>query len=146
MKVGKISPRARNYVRRAATANMGHVVRIERVNKATFDEEDLVARAGTRVTIYEGPARLWESTGQGVVQIGDDNVVMQSTNLSIPWNQPPAGDPQPLRDDEFTIISSNVDTTVVGKRGVLLDVAKAGELRATRRFAVQMHQGKGDHG
>lgn len=141
----RISPRARAYVRAQATQVMQHTVRIERVSKAQFNESDLTATPGGKVLVYEGVCRLWEVTGQGIVQIADDNVVLQSTNLSIPWDEPKTG-LVPQRDDEFEILSSHVDPTVVGLRGVLMDVAKAGDLRATRRFSVQLHQPKGQHG
>jgi hypothetical protein len=65
--------------------------------------------------------------------VADDEIVIQSTNLSIPWDT----DPIPERNDEVKIISSIVDTDIVGKRYRIMSEAKAGDLRATRRFVVQ---------
>lgn len=113
--------------------------RIERVEEPHFDEDTLEETSGDRVTLYEGRCRLWESTGRAEIAIGDSELIMQTTNLSIPWDSPfPNGAPR--RDDEFVILSHHTDSAVVGKRGQILDVAKAGDLRATRRYAVQMTQ------
>lgn len=142
-----ISPRARKYVRAQATAIMEATCRIERVSAGSYDEDTLKQSAGARVTLYEGPCRLWESTGRAEVAIGDSELIMQSTNLSIPWDSAFEADvqhPAPRRDDQFVILSHHTDSAVVGRRGAILDVAKAGDLRATRRYGVQMSQSQSE--
>jgi hypothetical protein len=64
--------------------------------------------------------------------VGEDEVPLQATQLSIPWN----ADPVPRRDDEVEVLTSD-DPAMVGKRFRIMDVAKAGDLRPTRRFTVQ---------
>lgn len=110
--------------------------RIERVNPPTFDQNSGTAVPGSRVTIYQGKCRIWEVAGGAPVVVGEDDVVMQSTQLSIPY----AVSVLPKKDDEVQILSHPTDPHMVGKRFVIDSSAKAGEMRATRRFAVRGYQ------
>ena len=82
--------------------------------------------------IYEGPCRIWEVSGAAAIVVGDTDVYQVSTNLSIPW------DTQAIvkRYDQVTVLTAPQDSQMVGKRFEIQTVAKAGELRATRRFEV----------
>lgn len=131
-----ISGYAINYVRDRATATMRYTCRIERVNPPVFDNVTGTATSGTRSLIYEGPCRVWEVAGGGAVVVGEDDIIMQSTQLSIPWSASPV----PRKEDEVTITIAPTDAEMVGKRFVIDSSAKAGELRATRRFAVRGYQ------
>lgn len=136
MSVYGISSRARDYVRNRATGVMQSTCRIERVNPPSFDQSTGRATSGSREVIYEGVCRLWEVSGGGMTVVNEDEIVMQNTQLSIPWDASPV----PRKEDEVVITSSNTDSAVVGKRFVIDSSAKAGELRATRRFAVRGYQ------
>lgn len=68
--------------------------------------------------------------------IGEDDIVMQNTQLSLPWSV----NPVPKRDDEVEITSAPSDAEIVGKRFVIDSGSKAGEFRATRRFAVRGYE------
>lgn len=131
-----ISSRALDYVRSRAENIMQATCRIERVLKPTFDQSTGNATAGGRQTIYEGPCRIWEVSGGNVVMVGEDEVSMQNTQLSIPWDV----DPVPIKYDQVQILAHNTDDSLIGKRFEILSGAKAGELRATRRFAIQGYQ------
>lgn len=128
------------FVRRRATANMGSTCKIERVNPPTFDETDLSADAGSRTTVYTGVCRIWEATSSGVVMVGEEEIPIQTTQLSIPWDT----ESTPQRDDEVEILTSYTDDQLVGRRFRILDVAKAGDLRPSRRFTVQSITESGD--
>jgi hypothetical protein len=130
-----ISQTAIDYVRRTATSIMISTCRIERVNKPSFNTDTGRAVPGSKTTIYEGPCRIWEVSGGAPILVSEDEVTMQSTQLSIPWNASPV----PERNDEVEILTSP-DPAVVGKRFVIDTSAKAGEMRATRRFAVRGYQ------
>lgn len=128
-----ISPRAKKFVRDRATSVMRYTCRIERVIAPTYDNTTLVASPGSRTTIYEGVCRVWEVSGGSPVVLGDTDIVIQSTNLSIPWNTSVL----PRRNDEVLILTApDEDPVMVGKRFQIQTSAKAGELRATRRFEV----------
>lgn len=131
-----ISDTAIDYVRERATANMRSTCRIERVQKPVFDKNAGRATPGTKLLIYEGICRIWETTGGSPILIGEDDVVMQGTQLSIPWDI----DPVPITDDEVQILTSPMDTAMVGKRFVIDSSAKFGEMRPTRRFSVRGYQ------
>lgn len=128
-----ISNRARAYVRRKATAEMLSTCRIERVAKPVWDPTTNLVTSGSRVIIYSGICRVWEASGARPFQVGDDVILLQPTNLSIPWDV----DPIPDENDEALILGSRVDDALVGKRYRIISSAKAGDLRATRRFAVE---------
>jgi len=132
-----ISSTALAYVRERATGMMNSVCRIERVKRPSFNQETGTAVPGQKTTIYEGPCRIWEVSGGGPIMIAEDEVVTQNTQLSIPWGT----NPVPERDDEVQIIEAPTDFSLVGKRFAIESSAKAGDLRATRRFNVT-YQGR----
>jgi len=131
---GGISKRARAYVRRRTTAGMFSTCQIERIASPDWDGVTNLVTSGQRSIIYTGPCRVWEVSGGSPFTPADaEGIVLQTTNLSIPWDT----DPVPNEDDEVLILSSLVDDQLVGKRFRILSSAKAGDLRATRRFVVQ---------
>lgn len=121
------------YIRKRASENMRSTCRIERVLPPTWDETTNIATAGSREVIYEGPCRVWESQSTGMIQVGEEDFPLQSTTLSIPWDTAVV----PKRDDEVVIISSHTDDHIVGMRYRIMDVAKAGDLRPSRRFSIE---------
>jgi len=131
-----ISSRAVDYVRERAESIMGYYCKIERVKPPGFDNATHQVIPGQRTTIYEGRCRVWEVSGGAPVMVAEDEVTMQTTNLSLPWDISPV----PERDDEVTITASDADDYMIGKRFVIDSSAKAGELRATRRFLVRGYQ------
>ena len=66
------------------------------------------------------------------VVVGDTDIYQQTTQLSIPWDTTALI----MRYDEVEILTAPTDSQEVGKRYEIQTVAKAGELRATRRFEV----------
>ena len=67
------------------------------------------------------------------ITVSDTDVYRSSPpQLSIPWDSPEVI----LRYDVVTITSAPQDSQIVGKQYEIQTVAKAGELRATRRFEV----------
>jgi hypothetical protein len=129
-----ISAEARKYVRSRATAVMECTCRITRGSRPEgYDEDTLVfTPEGLAELVYEGVCRIWEVQGASSVVVGDTDVYQVSTNLSIPWDSPEIVQ----RYDEVTVLTAPQDSQMVGKRYEITTVAKAGELRATRRFEV----------
>ena len=128
-----ISNRARAYIRSHAEVNMTYECRIERISAGDFDENDSIYTAGETVELYEGPCRIWEVSGASGIPINGEEIILQSTRLSIPWNEGVGI----KRDDEVKITAATYDPALVGKRFRILDVDKGGDLRATRRFTIQ---------
>jgi hypothetical protein len=113
---------------------MEYTCRIERSGVPEgYDEDTLIYTAeGVATVIYEGTCRIWEVANASSVVVGDTDVYQMTTNLSIPWDTPE----EIKRYDVVTILTSHTDDQMVGKRYEIQTVAKAGELRATRRFEV----------
>ena len=129
-----ISAYSRQWVRNRATAVMEYTCQITRPGVPEgYDEDTLVYTAGgVAQVVYEGKCRIWEVANSSSVVVGDTDVYQMTTNLSIPW------DTQAVvkRYDVVTILTSPQDDQIVGKQYEIQTVAKAGELRATRRFEV----------
>ena len=132
--VSPITAESRQWVRARATEVMEYTCRIVRGNRPEgYDEDTLVyTPAGLAEVIYEGICRIWEVAGANSITVGDTDVYQVSTNLSIPWDTTAVV----ARYDEVTILTAPQDSQMVGKRYEIQTVAKAGELRATRRFEV----------
>jgi len=129
-----ISAYARSWVRARATAVMEYTCQITRGSRPEgYDEDTLTfTPEGPRELVYQGVCRIWEVANTNSVVVGDTDIYQQSTNLSIPWDSPELV----RRYDEVKILTAPQDSQMVGKRYEIQTVAKAGELRATRRFEV----------
>jgi len=129
-----ITAEARAFVRNRATEVMEYTCRITRRSLPEgYDEDTLVYTPdGLAEVIYEGVCRLWEVSGAATVVVGDTDIYQQTTQLSIPWDTTALI----MRYDEVEILTAPTDSQEVGKRYEIQTVAKAGELRATRRFEV----------
>jgi hypothetical protein len=129
-----ITAQSRQYVRARATAVMEYTCRIERSGAPEgYDEDTLIFTAeGMAQVVYEGKCRIWEVANAASVVVGDADIYQMNTNLSIPWDSAAVV----KRYDQVTILTAPQDSQMVGKRYEIQTVAKAGELRATRRFEV----------
>lgn len=129
-----ISAYSRQWVRNRATAVMEYTCRIYRGDRPEgYDEDTLIyTPSGPKDLVYEGKCRIWEVANASSVVVGDTDVYQMTTNLSIPWDTPEVI----YRYDEVVILAAPQDSQMVGKRYEIQTVAKAGELRATRRFEV----------
>lgn len=131
--VSPISQEAVDYVRQKATEVMQYTCIIHRVNPPNYSPTTLVATPGSKTVLYSGPCRVWEVQGGGPVVIAETDIVQQNTQLSIPWDSTAVIKPK----DEVTITAAPTDPQMVGKKFQVASIARAGELRATRRFVVQ---------
>lgn len=129
-----ISSTALNYTRsRMAQVMMGYECVAERISQGSHDEDTLVYSPGSRQVLYEGVCRVWEVSGASVVGLGDTDAELDisTTQISLPWDSPLL-----KKNDEIEITSADTDTQMVGRRFQVQSSAKAGELRATRRYSV----------
>jgi hypothetical protein len=132
-----VSPYARGYVRRHATAHMYYTVQIERMAAGVFDAVSGLIATSVKEIIYTGPARIWTVTGPQVFAIGEDQMAFTQTNMSIPWDASPV----PHRDDIATVTGTAPhtgfgDAELVGRAFRVLDVQLGGQMFATRRMSV----------
>ena len=131
-----VSPYARQYARRHATAHMYYTVIIERMAAGVFDEQTGQITVASKKTVYTGPARLWTVSGPQVFAIGEDQLAFSQTNLSIPWD----ANPVPHRDDVATVTDITGaefgDDELLWKSFRITDVQLGGQMFATRRMSV----------
>ena len=131
-----VSPYARSYARRHATAHMYYTVMIERMSPGVFDETTGRISIVTKNVVYTGPARIWTVAGPQVFAIGEDQMAFSQTNLSIPWDASPV----PHRDDVATVTQvahdGFGDDELLWKAFRVLDVQMGGQMFATRRMSV----------
>jgi hypothetical protein len=126
-----ITSLARDYVRTRVEEIMAYECRVERVGEGAMGE-DLIYNSGSRSVLYEGKFRLWEITGATGLNVGGEDLMLESTQASFPYDTPLF-----RRDDEIVITAAPVqDLLLLGSRYQIQTKAKAGELRATRRYTV----------
>lgn len=129
---------ARAYVRSRTQWWMSAECIIERAIAPVFSIDTGLATGQIKTQIYTGPCRIWELTTGGQVLVNEQSIEMQNTQISIPWDVSPI----PFVDDLITITSSITDSNMEGRVFEIIDTAKSGELRATRRFSVHLIQEK----
>jgi hypothetical protein len=132
-----VSPYARAYVRRHATAHMYYTVAISRMTDPVFDTESGVMVAAVNRMIYFGPARIWTVSGPQVLGVGEDQMSFDQSFVSIPWDT----DPIPNRDDIVTVQDYDPvyyygDEQLVGRSFRVTNVQLGGQMYATRRLNV----------
>jgi hypothetical protein len=132
-----VSPYARGYARRHATAHMYYMVQIERMAAGVFDSASGQITTSVKSIIYTGPARIWTVAGPQVIAVGEDQMAFTQTNMSIPWDATPV----PNRDDIATVLNYTAhpafgDPSLIGRSFRVLDVQFGGQMYATRRMSV----------
>jgi hypothetical protein len=127
----------RVYVRRQATAIMQYTCRAERPSRPSYDDGDLLGTPGAKTVIWDAqPCRIWEIQGAQMVDLNGAVSMVENLQLSTPWNAPVL-----KRGDEIVItVASDEDTFMQGKRFQVNSGARAGALRATRRYNVKAVQ------
>ena len=131
MDIQLVSSTARDYVRSRAEMVMAYECKVERVSKGAVND-DLRYTSGARTVLYEGKFRLWEITSATGVNVGGEDLMIESTQASFPYDTPLF-----RKDDEIVITAAPVqDLLLLGSRYQIQTKAKAGELRATRRYTV----------
>lgn len=132
-----ISPRARAYARRTATAVMQYHCRAERPSAPSYDETDLLGTPGTKTVIWDDMVcRVWEIQGAQIVDMGGNIQFVENVQLSTPYDAPVLK----YKDEIVITYAPDQDTFLLNKRFQVVSGARAGELRATRRYNVKAMQ------
>lgn len=132
-----VSPYARNYARLHASAHMYYTVSIVRMLDPLFDDVTGLLEATQKLSVYQGPARIWTVAGPQVLGVGEDQLTLRQTYVSIPWDAFPV----PNRDDIVTVLTYDVhpfygDDELIGRTFRVTDVELGGQMYATRRLQV----------
>jgi hypothetical protein len=131
----RISPFAASYVRKRTTEHMVDRCKIWTPGDVVIDDDGRATRSES-VVKYEGPCRFWEvNAGQQIV-VGDEQISMTSSFLTLPYN---AVIPE---QDDVVQITASVDNDLVGRVVNITGVMRGGGLRASRKFTVQVVESK----
>lgn len=128
----RISPYAQTYIRARAEDLLTDTCRITSVTEAILNRFTNEYSNPSGLVIYEGPCRLWEIATSMTVTVGEEQLGIGTTMLSLPWDIDPV--PQPTHLVE---ILTSQDQDLIGRTGVLGKPARGGNLRATRKFVLQ---------
>lgn len=134
----KITSFSRSYLRRRATYRMEDECRIWKPGKPVIDPVTKKATREAGETKYEGPCRFWEVSAGSQVVIGEEQITMTQSYLSLPWDAP-----IPESDDVVKLTKSD-DPDLVGRTVSIVSMVRGGGLRASRRFLVQVTDSKRD--
>src|SRR5512139_3555892 len=85
---------------------------------------------------YEGPCRFWEVNAGAQVVVGDQQISMTQSYLSLPF------DSIIPEQDDIVQITASVDSDLVGRVVNVTGVVRGGGLRASRKFSVQVVESK----
>lgn len=131
----RISPFAASYVRKRTTEHMVDRCRIWKPGDVVVDDDGSAHRDESQLK-YEGPCRFWEvNAGQQIV-VGDQQISMTQSYLSLPF------DSIIPEQDDVVQITESVDSDLVGRVVNITGVVRGGGLRASRKFTVQVVESK----
>jgi hypothetical protein len=101
--------------------------------EVSYDPGTREATTNNGVLVYEGVARLWEVRGGSKQIIGDQQIRVTQTFLSIPWG---ASIPEPK---DRVKITGSVDTQLVDRTLRIQSIVRGGGLRVSRVMNVEFY-------
>lgn len=111
-------------------------VKVIRTSNPTYDTTTLVASVGTLTTVYQGPGRVAEAAGNGIIQVGDEIMDTRLVTVYLPYNVP-----IPQRDDIVLVVTDQSDTDMTARALKVLDVNGGGLLRMVREVSCTSYHG-----
>lgn len=131
-----ISKFAASYVRRRTTERMDDTCRIWTPGKPVLNRNTGTSSRAAEETKYEGPCRFWEVPVSSQVILGEEQVVVTQTFLSLPFDAPVP------ESDDIIKITGSADPDLVGRTVSVISIMRGGGLRASRRFLVRLVDSK----
>ena len=127
----RVSPFAASYVRKRTSERMTDACKVWKPGKPVLDSDGNASRPEETLK-YEGPCRFWEvQSGQQIV-VGDQQISMSQSYLSLPF------DTVIPEVDDVVQITESVDSDLIGRVVNITGVVRGGGLRASRKFSVQV--------
>lgn len=124
---------ATRYVRARVNAQMSYWIKIYRTGAPEFNSTTGVYTANAVTQIYEGKARIWYAGGGSAIAIGEGDIVLTPTYVSIPFES----DPIPRVDDVIEVMDS-ADPDLVGRTFRIMSVDSGSYLLPARKMQVVM--------
>lgn len=127
-----VSQRAREYVRKRAQDHMTATVSLYRSADVTFSDTTGVSTTPTRTAYYTGKCRIWSlNTGSSVV-IGDTDIAVADTVISIPF-----GSAEPKIDDMAVVSDNPPDPTLEDQAFIIQHFDGGGLIGGTIRLSCK---------
>jgi Family of unknown function (DUF6093) len=121
---------SRQYIARRALGAMVDRVSINRPGDVALNTSTGMNVAVAGEEVYQGLARIYSVTGPQVLDLGEADITLRMTYISIPSDYLPA----PQKDDLITVLEARSDEALQGKVFRILDVDGGGLVRAVRRM------------
>jgi len=99
----------------------------------TIDFDDITGLAdlpGPRTEVYSGKARIWTSNTGSVTVVGEAEITLTMTNVSIPLDAS-----LPQKDDVIVVDANAHDTATVGNTYRVMGVDGGGLIGGARRMS-----------
>lgn len=116
-----ISDRSRNYLRKRVEDHMLARIEIFPAEEGTFDETTGVFSVPSRVPFYDGKARIRLLSSGNEIVIGESEISMADTTISIPHDSP-----RPNADDVIVVTSNPPSTVIEGYVFVIINFEVGG--------------------
>jgi|SRR5690606_35677725 len=111
---------------------MEDTCRIYRPGAMVIDPDNDSAKRGDADIKYEGKCRFWEVQAGSPVVIGDQQVTVTQSYLSLPF------DSYVPEQDDIVLIIASADSDLVGRTVQVVATVRGGGLRASRKFQVRL--------
>ncbi len=128
----RISPFSRAYLRKRSTELMTDTCVAYRAGGPTLDRNTFRSTRATGTSKYTGPCRYWAVQEGAQVLMGDEQVTVTETFVSLPFDAPE------LESDDIVQITSSDDPTLVGTTVAVIGASGGGGLRGSRRYSVRV--------
>jgi hypothetical protein len=134
----RVSPTAQAYIRRRASELMADECRIFKPQKPVLDRNTGKTVTPSPVTKYEGPCRYWEVQSGQQISVGDEQLTLTQSYLSLPYDAPVP------ESDDIVEITKSVDSTLQGTTVAVISITRGGGLRGSRKLLVRVVESKKD--
>lgn len=134
----RISPTTQAYIRKRATDLMHDTCIIYKPGKPVLDRNTGKTHTGPPLVKYTGPCRFWEVQAGQQMLMGDEQITITQTYLSLPFDAP-----VPEEDDTVEILAC-ADASLVGMTVSVISVVRGGGLRASRKMLVRVVESEKD--
>lgn len=131
-----ISPFAQSYIRTRTADRMDDTCMIWTAGAPVIDPVTGKSTRSVGTIKYTGKCRFWEVTGGPQVLVGDEQVTITQSFLSVPFDAPVP------ESDDIVQITASADPDLVGRTVNILSITRGGGLRASRVFRVQLVDSK----
>lgn len=128
----RISPFSRSYLRKRASDKMEDLCEIWRHGTLPLNKATGVVTTTKQTLLYSGKCRIWQVVAGTQVLMGDEQIVMSTTYLSLPYDAY-----VPNYDDIIHVIKTS-DPALNSSYFHVVGTSFSGGLRASRRFTVDV--------